>query len=211
MPLQLGAAFAPRVVVEHVEHPQITIESLRAEQLLTAIGALREALATMPAPVVNVAEPDLTAIVQAVTQIKGPATADEIAAAVAQQITPGGEPEMEGVLTELVAALKTLDFRLKGIGSSSTGGGGLATRIQNVADTSLDTREAALDSRYEWQDVSGTAKPLYVGQATPGTATSSALWAVQKYTWVAAPVGTDPVPSQILTRVGAWDSRITLF
>ena len=77
MPLQLGAAFAPRVVVE-VEEPrhEVTVESLQSEMLLSALLDLRAALAEMPAPVVHVDQPDLTGIVglvvEAVTDSKFP-------------------------------------------------------------------------------------------------------------------------------------------
>ncbi len=135
MPLELGAVFTPRpAVVAEPEPPKVTVEDLRAEQLLTAIGALREALVEMPTPVVNVAEPDLTAIVQAVTQLKGPATADEIAAAVVSQITPGGEPGMESVLGEVVAALKKLDFRMQGGGLGSNSGAGVFAGSVDISD-----------------------------------------------------------------------------
>lgn len=131
MPLELGAAFAP-IRREEPEQPrQVDVESLRAEQLLSALAALHEALSNMPAPVVNVAEPDLSAIVQAVTQLNGPASPEDIAAAIKAELDPSPQPTVEPVLRDLTAALEKLDFRLKGL---NTGGGGTVPSTYDIRD-----------------------------------------------------------------------------
>lgn len=107
----------------HVVEPELSTDDLRYEQLMVAMEALKDALLHMPAPRVEVAAPDLSAIVTAVTQLKGNATADDIARAVVSQITPGGEPAMDEVLGKLVKALERLDFRMKGGMGSGLGGG----------------------------------------------------------------------------------------
>lgn len=208
MPLVLGAAFAPRIVEVDEPRPP-TLEDLRTEQLMVALAGLQDALNHMPAPVVHVDQPDLTAIVQAVTQLKGPATPEEIARAIREEIAPTPAPTMEPVLAELVEALKTLDFRLKGIGGSS-GGGGVGSRVQNVDGSSLDTREAQQETRYDWQAAGASSVPLYIGSAAPGTPTTTASWRIDKYTYILGPAG-DQVPSTVQTVTGAWDSRASLF
>ncbi len=209
MPIQLGAAFTPRVIVEEPVH-EVSVESLQSEMLLSALLDLRSALDAMPTPVVHVDQPDLSAIVTAVNGIKGPADAEQIAKAIKAELLPGERPHVDTVLEELTEALKRLDFRLKGIGSGGGGGGGVTSRIQNEPNTSLETREAAQDARYEWQGSAGASVPLYIGTAPPGTATSAAAWKVDKYTYIAGPAG-DAVPSIVQTAVGAWDNRATLF
>jgi hypothetical protein len=123
MPLELGTAFRPRptVDVQPSEPAPPSAEDLRTEQVLAALGELRVALSSMPAPVVQVAEPDLSAIVTAVTNLKGSGSPDEIAEAVVQQIGGDTRQPLEPILERLAEALTTLDFRLKGLG---TGGGG---------------------------------------------------------------------------------------
>lgn len=211
MPLVLGSAFTPRVI-EAVEETHVpTVESLQSEMLLAALARLHDALAQMPAPVVHVSEPDLTDIVQAVTQLNGPATAGEIAAAIKAELAGGEQPAIEPVLVKLTEALERLDFRLKGIGSMGGGGGGITSRIQNEPNTALDTQLAALDTRYEWQQAGTSSVPLYVGTAKPGTATSVAGWRIDRYTYGTGPAG-DNVPLLVQSVTdGAWDSRATLF
>ena len=209
MPLQLGREYLLPVAPVEPEPSHVTIEDLRAEQLLVALSGLQDALNSMPAPVVHVAEPDLTAIVQAVTQLNGPASAQEIALAVREVIDPSPQPTVEPILLKLTEALDRLDFRLKGL-SGGGGGGMVASRIENVVGTNLDTREAQIETRYDWQ-IGGTASvPLYIGTALPGTTTTTATWRIDKYTYITGPGG-DAVPSIVRTATGAWDSRATLF
>lgn len=85
-------------------------------------------------------------------------------------------------------------------------GGGVDQGDGSVA---VSTADHLTDTRYEWQ-LSGTASvPLYVGTAPPGSATSAAVWRIERYTFIAGPGG-EPVPSVILAAVGAWDDRTTL-
>jgi hypothetical protein len=209
MPLQLGAALARRVVEAEPER-KVTVESLQSEMLLSALNRLHDALALMPAPVVHVDQPDLSDIVTAVTQLNGPATPEEIARAIKAELAGGEQPAVEPVLAKLVEALDRLDFRLKGIGSMSGGGGGVGSYVQNSQGTSLDTQLAQLDTRYEWQIQGSSSVPLYVGTAQPGTATTTSAWRIDKYTYGAGPAG-DHVPMTVQSANGAWDSRASLF
>ena len=211
MPVELGAAFRPRIIEVLPIEPQYTVEDLRAEQLLTALRQLESALHHMPQPQIHVAEPDLSAIVTAVTSLKGPATADEIAAAVVSQIGGDTQRPIEPVLEELTAALKTLDFRLKGIGSTGGGGGSsVQTNLVSYSGRSIATSDLEVDTRFEWQSVAATSVPLYSGTATPGTASSAGDWKVEKFTYITGPAG-DAVPSLIQTKFGVWDNRAALF
>jgi hypothetical protein len=161
----LGSGFRPPVRIEPPEPPVATVEDLRTEQLLLALQQLHEALSAMPAPVVQVAEPDLTAIVNAVTQLNGPATPDEIAQAVVSQIGGDTRSPIEPVLADLVEALKTLDFRLKGLGSSGGGGGGPST--VSLSESTI----AALSS-----SSSGTVRALTERMLAKAPTAGYALW-----------------------------------
>lgn len=90
------------------------------DQLGAAIGEMRN-----QQPVVHVAPPDLSEVVNAVVGIKGPASAEEIAAAIAREIRPtqDGDTATSATLNEVAEALKKLDFRLKGVGTQAFGGG----------------------------------------------------------------------------------------
>lgn len=122
MPLELGGAFRSRPVPVVAEPAPPSLEDLRSERLLLALSNLQDALNSMPAPVVHVAEPDLSAIVQAVTQLNGPVSAQDIARAVREEIAPAPSPTIEPVLGQLTEALERLDFRMKGITSGGSGG-----------------------------------------------------------------------------------------
>lgn len=99
-------------------------------KVLAAIDQLSAAIRDAPpppAPRVQVAAPDLTDIVQAVTDLKGPASADEIARAVASVLSPSREPEPVGEsLAEVAEALKLLEHRMKGVGTQAYGGGAVS-------------------------------------------------------------------------------------
>lgn len=83
--------------------------------------------------------------------------------------------------------------------------------VEDSIEVLSDAFSPDVDQRLEFTVVAGENKPFYVGQAPPNSATSATVWTIQRYTWVAAPNGTGTVPSEILTRVGAWDARATLF
>lgn len=108
------------------------IDQLTAEQLLTSIWAalrrIEDNLALPPAPLelptINVAPPDLADIVTAVTSLKPGPTAEEIAAAIANTLSPArSQPDGTASLDAVAAALEKLDFRLKGMGAQAYGGG----------------------------------------------------------------------------------------
>ncbi len=111
-----------------------------------------EALRSLPAPSVVVGPPDLSAIVTAVTSLKPGPTAAEIAAAIADVLRPSpvGE-DSTPALREVAEALRTLDFRMKGIGRQAYGGG--AASINNwsempTTDVSALAKDATLLRRY---------------------------------------------------------------
>lgn len=115
--------YTPPVDVEDATERELDVADLRYEHLMATVDALRTALLEMPAPVVNVSEPDLSAVVNAVNGLRPGATAEEIGEAIVARLGGDNRPEIEPVLAKLVKSLDTLDFRLKGLGS---GGGGTA-------------------------------------------------------------------------------------
>lgn len=106
--------------------------------ILAALDQLRAAIENAPkpaAPVVEVPPVDLTEIVTAVQNLNGPATADEIAAAIARELRRD-EPADDGVgatLAEVADALKKLDFRLQGVGTQAYGGGAVSFSKDGLA------------------------------------------------------------------------------
>lgn len=112
--------------------------------VLAALDQLRAAIADAPAaaPVVNVAPPDLSEVVMAVQALKGPATAQEIAEALAAVLRHDPEPEPASadagdVMAEVVDALRRLDFRLKGGGGNMMGTGGGSVQFSPQGMTQL--------------------------------------------------------------------------
>lgn len=98
-------------------------------RMLAALDQLAAAVADrpeIPPPVLEVPPPDLSELVTAVTQLKGPATAEEIAEALAAVLRrdPNPPADTADVMAEMVAALKKMDFRLKGGGGNMIGTGG---------------------------------------------------------------------------------------
>lgn len=132
----LGEGWLLPVEEEPASEPEVSVESLQAEQLLATVNALREALLNMPPPQVNIDAPDLSAVVNAVNGLRPNATADEIGEAIVARLgggegIAGGGGDLGPVLSKLSKGLDTLDYRLKGLGSV-TGGGGTASR--DIAD-----------------------------------------------------------------------------
>lgn len=114
--------------------PELTVEDLRYEQLIATIAAMREALLSMPPPVVNVSEPDLSAVVMAVQDLRPGASAEDIGEAIVARLGGQNDPAPSDVLAKLVKALEKLDFRLKGIGTGSGGGGSSYAGSLDVSD-----------------------------------------------------------------------------
>lgn len=112
--------------------------------------------------------------------------------------------EMRKDLTDLAGVLRAM-----GLGNSSYGGGGgpshVTAEVYSKAGLTVKTEEAEKDSRFEWQEVGSDRKPLYIGTATPGTASSTESWSIQKYTYSGVDL------ALVQTRTGAWDDRATLF
>ena len=84
---------------------------------------------------------------------------------------------------------------------------GLAATAQNIqAGSPLD------DVRYDFGAVTfgGKNKPIYIGWAAINTATSAALWTINKYQWALGPDLTNYVPVYVQTRQAtSWDNRAT--
>lgn len=130
----------------NVPRPVVVVppEQAQTAAILAALDQLGAAIAerTMPAPIVEVAAPDLFPIIQAVQALKGPATADEIAEAMVRAM--GVAPTQESssaALAEVAAALKKLDFRLQGVGTQAYGGGSVSfsdTGLRQLMDAWSD-------------------------------------------------------------------------
>lgn len=92
----------------------------------------------------------------------------------------------------------------------------LLTAVRDRLPGALDPRgrlkvaDLVPDQRFEWQDVAGENKPLYIGNAPPNSAAGDNVWEIQKYTFAAGPT-TGTVVTQIQTRTGSWDGRAALF
>lgn len=98
------------------------------QSIWAALRRIEDNMALPPAPreppIINLAPPDLADVVTAVTSLKPGPTAEEIAAAIAGVLTPSvPQPDGSAALQEVAAALKNLDFRLKGMGTQAYGGG----------------------------------------------------------------------------------------
>lgn len=63
--------------------------------------------------------------------------------------------------------------------------------------------------RLEWFTFDGSQVPRYIGAAPLGTATSSATWAIARYSYQSSAQG--PLVTMIERKTGAWDNRASLF
>lgn len=95
----------------------------------------------LPAPLVNVAPPDLSALddlLQAIVTLPRGASTDDILAgmqAIAESLRLPEEKAENEAMTAIAEALEKLDFRLKGVATGRTGGG--STQVQAMrADSS---------------------------------------------------------------------------
>ena len=82
--------------------------------------------------------------------------------------------------------------------------------IQSTGDgyATDDSQEMRLD----FLDVSGGSsifKPVYVGKAVSGSATSASVWLIQKLTWTDKGGGVWK-PTRVQVLKGVWDDRATL-
>lgn len=109
------------------------LEELTAEQLLmsiwTSLRRIETNMALPPAPLelpaINVAPPDLSDIVTAVTSLNGTGpTADDIARAIVAALPPSGTGDE--ALRQVAEGLKLLDHRLQGFGKQAYGGGSVS-------------------------------------------------------------------------------------
>src|SRR5437879_6334287 len=91
----------------------------RTEEFL---DALRRLTPQVPPPIV-VEPPDLSDIVTAVTSLKPGPSAAEIAAEISDVLLPHRQDDGAPALREVAEALRTLDFRMKGMGRQAYGGG----------------------------------------------------------------------------------------
>ncbi len=183
MTVQLGhgidwshpAVNLPEPVVE-VEPDAAMVAATRIEM---AVVSLIEAVRNIPRPEVVVDIPELAQMVNAVQGLKGPATAEEIAEALARKLSPAPPTVDNGIVEAIRELVEKVDFRLKGIGGQAYGGGGisvetLATGVRDgltaygaatgsggstgLTDTQL--RATAVDIADAAEDVSLTAVPF---------------------------------------------------
>lgn len=140
-------------------------EVTRLASIESLLNQLVDAMTSMPAPQVNVEPPDLgdlTRIVNAVTQLRPGATADEIAEAITARMSPQPQADLS-VLAGLKDTLEKLDFRLKGVGGNSQAFGG--TSRQDI--TSDAARQLGVVSITG--DVSTVETPVATATATYST------------------------------------------
>jgi hypothetical protein len=138
-------------------------------RVLAAIDQLRAAIAeapAAPAPVVQVEPVDLSEVVMAVQALKGPATAEDIAHALAAVLRRDPDPPATtgDVMTEVVDALKRLDFRLKGGGGNMMGAGGGSVQF---SPQGLRELEAAITAA----NASATVTPVVATVTASGDTT----------------------------------------
>lgn len=173
-----------------------SLQELQYEQLIATVNALREALLSLPAPVVQVSDPDLTAVVNAVNGLRPSATADEIGEAIVARLSGDERGQMEPVLAKLVKSLDTLDFRLRGLGSAGGRGGGMPGSV-DITDrggrnlgtvtignpSQIGTRgltermfaKAPLDGYSLWFDTAD-ASFIYIAESVQGSAGTDAVF-----------------------------------
>lgn len=143
-------------------------------------------------PVINVAAPDLTDIVQAVQGLKGPASAEEIAEALARRLAPvqAAQAELPAVMNDIRDSLKKMNDRLIGVASRSYSGGanipdqidrklGMVTTSDQATIATESTLNAILDATANVEDalhaeVEGIASGAWatVVTYTPSVATT---------------------------------------
>lgn len=134
---------------------------LSSWQTLRRIESAIAARLELPAPQVTVAAPDLTDIVNAVTNLNGTGpTAHDIAAAIRDVIAPPppGAPEGGEVLGRLAKSLENLDHRLKGMGTQAYGGGSVSLmpgQSVSVANHLIPDAYDEIALTYTGDDVTG--------------------------------------------------------
>lgn len=110
---------------------------------------------TIPPPSITVDPPDLSDIVTAVTSLKPGPTAAEIAAAIADVLRPTPVDDGAPALREVAEALRTLDFRMKGMGRQAYGGGTVAfsgpVTVANPGLTDTELRASAVQVKDDYQ------------------------------------------------------------
>lgn len=110
-----------------------------------ALRRIETNLALPPAPLelppINVAPPDLTEVVTAVTSLRPSATADDIARALADVLSPRTDTSAGDALAQVAEGLKTLDHRLQGFGKQAYGGGSVTLQSgQTIGINNWDVR-----------------------------------------------------------------------
>lgn len=126
MSVKLGDGW-PATTAEPEEPLEPDLADLRTEQILLALGNLRESLEGLPAPQVYVDAPDMTDLIGAIQAVRPGADPIDIAEAVVDRLKAADKnTSTETVLSELVETMKDLDFRMKGIGRQGGSGGGIS-------------------------------------------------------------------------------------
>lgn len=165
-----GGAFRPKVPDLPPPPTESDLTLARLEILIRELGTT---LQRLPQPEVHLDIPELTEMVNAVVGIKGPATAEEIADAMARRLRfpePGPATDLS-VLADLKGVLEALDFRLKGQA--------FGTSVTAPADTAKENTLQQVRDRgdFPW---SGTdrAKVDALGKETTLGAVRSAVDAI---------------------------------
>lgn len=191
--IRLGEGF--RREPEPEPEPEIEVVPagpLPEELFAQAVRELRDSLAALPPPVVKTESIDLAEIVNAIQGLKGPATAGEIADALALRIMPS-EPQGEsGVVAAIRDIAEKIDFRMKGAMPAFGASGpsnissdpnrlvGRVTVDGVVSTLSTDESPERLKKHIEFIPSSSAPTTIYTGWASPGTADSAAAWTIQK-------------------------------
>jgi hypothetical protein len=148
--------------------------------LLMAVDALSRRVESLPAPVVNVAQPDIVLPPQT-TVTAGPAVVvpDTV------HIHPDDLDALRDVLGEVTISEQTLRALVQAVGGNRTliGGGGPRDAATNakldevIAAMGGSSAVAAYALRFD-----DTGTYTYVGEAAPGTAEATEAWRVKRLT-----------------------------
>lgn len=134
----------PEPVVVVVEPDPAMVAATRIEM---AVVSLIEAVRAIPRPEIVVDIPELAQMVNAVQGLKGPATAEEIAEALARKLTPAPPTADTGIVEAIRELVEKVDFRLKGIGTQAYGGGGMSVEsLATAVNQGLTSYGAATGS-----------------------------------------------------------------
>lgn len=161
--VQLGAAFTTPVPPQPP-----TGDERRHVELLAELAAVQEALWTLARqgpPVVHLPPTDLTEVIQALDGMGVPGLVPErldpreMAEALADALQSRQVDPPADRTDEVLEELKRIGRKF-GVALANSTPIVSNVGVKNEPGQSLDTQEAALDTRYEWQLVGAASKPL---------------------------------------------------